>query len=253
MEFYSSTHKLFIQPESVDIVSAENIKPDGRNYIMYLRLKQGHIPVTLVPYDTQSAFTTFITNRLNMDPETRLPLNPGFLSRIRLYKEAMDKLDGLERPNMGDLFTRYLQGGLITDIERLWLCSFLHLDDTQAIHEFKSTGMDIRLDAEDVLKARGVNSWLFRRSSIVDSSLITTKCLSFYKDDHTFKHTLIFHVIGLGYYTSDNIARGTILPGLGDLELKTSLPPFNAVFPSLIDLLDYLQKKYTFDLSKFCV
>ena len=123
MELYSSTHKLFIQPESVDIVSAENIKPDGRTYIMYLRLKQDHIPVTLVPYDTQSAFTTFITNRLNMDPETRLPLNPGFLSRIRLYKEAMDKLDGLERPNMGDLFTRYLQGGLITDIDRLWLCS----------------------------------------------------------------------------------------------------------------------------------
>jgi hypothetical protein len=207
----------------------------------------------LVPYDTQSAFTTFITNRLHIDPETRLPLNPGFLSRIRLYKEAMDKLEGLERPNMGDLFTTYLQGGVITDIERLWLCSSLHLDDTQAIHEFKSTGMDIRHDAESVLKTRGVNSWLFRRSSIVDSSLITTKCLSFYKDDHTFKHTLIFHVIGLGYYTCDNIARGTILPGLGESELKTSLPPFNRVFPSLIDLLDYLQHKYTFDLSKYCV
>jgi hypothetical protein len=56
MNVYSSAHKKFIPSDSVDIVSAENITPEGRHYIMYLRLKQDRIPVTLVPYDTQSAY-----------------------------------------------------------------------------------------------------------------------------------------------------------------------------------------------------
>jgi hypothetical protein len=251
MNFYSSFHKTFIPSDSVDIVSAENITPEGRHYIMYLRLKQDSIPVTLVPYDTQSAYHTFIVNRLSIDPETRLPLNPGFLNRIRLYKDAMDSLVGLERPNIGELFTSYLQGHVISDIDRLWLRSSLHLDDTQAIHEFKSTGMDIRADAEAVLKERGTNSWLFRHTSITNSSLITAKCVSIYKNE-VFTHVLICHVIGLGYY-SCNIKRGCILPGLTDSEPKTEIPEFESIFPCLLDLLAHLQKKYMFDLSKYCV
>jgi hypothetical protein len=247
MNLYSSAHKKFIPSDSVDIVSAENITPEGRHYIMYLRLKQDRIPVTLVPYDTQSAYHTFIVNRLPIDPETRLPLNPGFLNRIRLYKDAMDSLEGLDRPNLGDLFTAYLQGGVITDIDRLWLRSSLHLEDTQAIHEFNSTGFDIRSEAEAVLKERGNNSWLFRHTSIKNSSLIIAKCVSIFKNG-VFTHVLICHVIGFGYYTC-NIERGAILPGLAESEPKTEIPAFDYVFPCLIDLLEHLQKKYMFDMS----
>lgn len=256
MEFYKSIHKKYIVPEAVDIVSSEDIHPNGRNYIMYLRLtaqfKDGvlchRIPSILVPYDTQSAYHTFVTNGLKMDPETRLPLNPGFIERIKLYKEAMT-LGPVE--NIGELFTRYLKGDVLSSTERLMLRSSLHLDDTEAIHEFQSTGKDIRTDAEKVLTERGVGSWLFRCTSLINSSLINTKCLSLCTVE-SIKHILICQVTGLGYYISFDVKRESKLPGLEGDEPRTSLPIFEIVYPCLIDLIESLQRKYKFTMANYC-
>lgn len=256
MDYYTSIHKKFIVPEAVDIVSSEDIQPHGRNYIMYLRLtsqiKDGvlcpRIPSILIPYDTQSAYHTFVTNKVKMDPETRLPLNPGFIERIKLYKDAMT-LGPVE--NIGELFTRYLQGDVLSSTERLMLRSSLHLDDTEAIHEFQSTGKDIRTDAEKVLTERGVGSWLFRRTSLINSSLVNSKCMSLCTEEG-ITHELICQVIGLGYYTTTDIKRESTLPGLEGDEPRTSLPLFETVYPCLIDLIESLQRKHHFQLSNYC-
>jgi hypothetical protein len=257
MDYYSSLHKKYIEPDAVDIVSSENIQPHGRHYIMYLRLtsqlRDGvmhhRIPSLLIPYDTQSAYHTFVTNRVKMDPETRLPLNPGFIDRIKLYKEAMT-LGPVE--HIGDLFMKYLKGNALSPTERLMLRSSLHLDDTHAIHEFQSTGQDIRTDAEKVLTERGVGSWLFRRTSLKNSSTVNSKCVSFYKEAGSIKHIIILQVTGLGYYSTSDVERSATLPGLEKDEVRTSLPLFNTVYPCLIDLIEALQSNYNFTLANYC-
>ena len=258
---YGNLHKVFTI-DSIDMVSLEDIRPMGRNYIMYLRLVDKlidgqvltNVPITLVPWDTMSAYNTFITNDVSIDPETRVHLHPSFKSRLVLYKMVLDAFGKEFEPMASDLdslFSRYLrQDPLLTLSDRLYLRAYLHLDDTNAIHEFDATGLDIRSLVEAVLLERGDGSWTLRRSSFTDSTLIKSKILS-YVYENRCAHIPIFHVSGFGYYETLDVSRGSIMPGLDPDESTGSIPSYTRVYPCFIDLLDTLRTKYAFSFQMY--
>lgn len=259
---YKKLHEAFIQDKMVDMVSMEDIRPTGRNYVMHLRMIQktingivhDNIPNTLVPFDTLSAYDTFVTHNVKIDPETRQSMPSSFLKRVQLYKSVLDTFGADFEPKsdeLTDIFTRYLNGQPITLTERMYLRAYLHVDDTNVIHEFDATGLDIRPLVEAKLTEMGVGTWTLRRSSFTDSSLVKSKILSLISADK-IHHLPLFHVSGLGYYTTNTVARGVAMPGLEDGEPRVSLPPFDDVYPCFIDLLDELQKMYHFSFEKYC-
>lgn len=71
MKSYIKLHQSVLKSDSVDMVSMEDITPNGRNYIMYLRTTTKmindtpipHAPVQLVPYDTYSAYNKYICDQ----------------------------------------------------------------------------------------------------------------------------------------------------------------------------------------------
>jgi hypothetical protein len=237
---YKALHQYFIPQDAVDMVSFEQIKPQARNYIMYLRMTQ-RIPICLVPWDTDSAYHTFITHKMNTDPETKLPLHAGFKERIILYKKATDYFGNEFEPDsevMERLFCSFLQVQALEEHEMLYLRAYLHVDNSKAIHEFEATGLLIRPLVEQTLMEKGNGSWTLRRTSLEDSRLIKSKCLSFHRG--TIHHILIFHVVGLGYYVSD-INRGAKLPDMND---PGPIPEYTTVYPCFMDLLQELYKLY---------
>jgi hypothetical protein len=257
---YKKCHEAFIKDKMVDMVSMEDIRPTGRHYVMHLRLKSNvhgvveRIPTHLVPFDTYSAYDTFVTHNVAIDPETRQPMPPSFNKRVQLYKSVLDTFGTDFEPKsdeLSDIFTRYLKGQSIALTERMYLRSYLHVDDTNVIHEFDASGLDIRPLVEAKLKEMGVGTWTLRRSSFADSSLVKTKVLSLMAPD-AFHHLPLFHVSGLGYYTTNTVERGVAMPGLEDGEPRTSLPPFVTVYPCFIDLLEALQKMCHFSFEKYC-
>ena len=255
---YNLIHQSFIRKGSVDMVSMEDIIPYGRNYIMYLRLiekdvdgeKIPRIPVGLIPFDTQSAYATFITNRVKIDPETRELIRPSFLHRIKLYKETLDEFGEAFQPNneeLDQLFQRYIADQeSLSKLELLYLRSFLHLDNTSVIHEVSVKGLEIRTEIDKILLERGVGSWTFRRTSHISTDAVVIKCIAFCvmndKNIVTCLHAAICHVVGLGYYIS-NIPRESIMPNIGD---NKSIPEYldQNIYPCFIDILDYFLKKY---------
>jgi hypothetical protein len=258
---YKKSHEAFIQDKMVDMVSLEDIRPTGRNYVMHLRMIRQKvdgvvhdIPKTLVPFDTCSAYDTFVTHNVAIDPETRQPMPSSFLKRVRLYKSVLDTFGADFEPKsdeLTDIFTRYLSGQPIALTERMYLRAYLHVDDTHVIHEFDATGLDIRPLVEAKLTEMGVGTWTLRRSSFADSSLVKSKVLSLIGADK-IHHLPLFHVSGLGYYTTNKVPRGVAMPGLEEGEPRTSLPPFDTVYPCFIDLLEALQYIYHFSFEKYC-
>jgi hypothetical protein len=265
MESYCKLHSSFIKDQeqpAVDMVSMEEIVPTGRNYVMYLRLTTKEIiennnikriervPVHLVPYDTMSAYQTFIINKVQIDPETRELIRPSFLNRIVLYKQTVDEFGVDFLPNNEDLdglFQRFLRNEELTYREKLYLRSFLHLDNTSVIHEVNVEGLEIRNEIEKILLEKGLGSWAFRRTSIVSNDLVVIKSISFCTFNENLKkneckHIIICHVAGLGYY-SVSLERESVMPNIGD---NSSLPNFEktTVYPCFLDLFTFYKKYY---------
>jgi hypothetical protein len=257
---YELLHKSIIKPDTVDIVSFEEIRPNGRNYVMHLRMiekeiegqKVPRVPVKLIPYDTYSAYDTFITRGLKFDPETREPLNANFFKRIQLYKEALDTFGSEFEPSVEELnrlMNKYLQGESLDERETLYLRSYLNADNSSAIKEFDG---DVRVMAKTALKQKGEGSWLLRRSSIKNSSLIKVKVLSCF-DKNEYHHYPFFHVSGLGYYSTNDFDKNE-MPGLP--EPIGSIPNFSnpntQLYPCFFDLLVAMQKLFNFSFSMYC-
>jgi hypothetical protein len=243
-----------------DKISLEPINFTGRNYISYLQLVNG-CPNSLIQWDTQNAYLTFIQNRVKFDPFTKLPLNPGFIQRIQLYQDSITNLGKdykIEDSEIKELFKKYLVNN-VDEREKLILRSYLFLDSVDIIHTFSSTGINIRDDAEQYLKNDEIGSWMFRTGSWVESELITTKVItSIIKRvedmdgvSNSFIHIPIVHVKGYGYYMAIG-ERGLTLPNTGD---KIKLPEFDVnnstIFPCMIDLLTYCHSKKYIKLDKY--
>jgi hypothetical protein len=262
MKRYSKLHQSFLQDGSVDMVSLEDIRSHGRNYIMYLRLatktinnntKINRIPVQLVPFDTYSAYDTFVSKKVSFDPETKLPLHQGFVERIILYKQTLDSFGTDFEPSslyLEQLFSSYLQETPMDERDTLYLRSYLQVEDTTAIHEFNVVGLDIRTEAELLLQQKGNGSWLLRKSSIVDSELVRTKCLMYQNDEKCY-NVLIVHVSGMGYYLGD-VERGEVMPNVNDHFSIPKVCKNTIVYPCFIDLVHYLITYYKLSRKMYC-
>ena len=256
---YEIVHKSFIRKGSVDMVSMEDIKPNGRNYIMYLRLiekevegeKIPRVPVGLIPFDTLSAYNTFIVNGVTIDPETREHIRPSFLKRIKLYKETVEEFGEAFQPNneeLDQLFQRYIADQeSLSKHDLLYLRSFLHLDNTTVIHEVPVVGLEIRTEIDKILLQRGVGSWTFRRTSHTSTDSVLIKSLSWsVMNEETNKveciHAIMCHVVGFGYYSA-SIPRNSKMAVIGG---DTSIPKYTEanIYPCFIDLLDVFRKQH---------
>uniref|UniRef100_A0A6C0ILM1 Uncharacterized protein n=1 Tax=viral metagenome TaxID=1070528 RepID=A0A6C0ILM1_9ZZZZ len=224
-----------------DPVTLENINPVARNFISYLVLNND-VPKKLDYWDTEGAYATFITNPRATYPLNNLPLNPAFTSRIQLYKESKDRF-GNYTPTPADLnacFMKYLSH-TATPEEILFLRSFLFLDDTSVIRQFEASNPSmLRQMAEAALREAGNGSWLFRKSSVIDTDLCKAKVLSFLKNNE-IAHFICIHISGYGYY-SPGISSGHLLPALRQpipipsRQIKNSRDTVQ-VFPCLLDWL----------------
>ena len=243
-----------------DKISLEPINFKGRNYISYLQLVNG-CPNSLVQWDTQNAYLTFIKNKVNFDPFTKLPLNSGFIQRIQLYHDAITTLGkdyNIEDSELKELFKKYLAHN-INERETLILRSYLFLDTVNIIHTFSSRGLNIRNEAEQFIKNDDIGSWMFRTGSWFESDLITTKVITSITKriedmdgvSNNFINIPIVHVKGYGYYIAIG-ERGLKLPNTGD---KVKLPSFDVnsstIFPSMVDLLTYCHSKKYIKLDKY--
>ena len=195
-----------------DPVTMEDLRPiaeAGRETISYLRLNN-KFPVIMVYYHTPSAYTTFITNKFPKEPETNLPLNPGFKARIDLYYTALSSLSPeqlllsirRETPEQQaqddqvkrDMFGRYLRGEG-TPVERLILQISLFIDDANVVQSYT------RAEANALLETAQIGQWLLRKSSYPDTDLITNRVVSM-KSAAQINHYLITHIKGYGYMVS---------------------------------------------------
>lgn len=239
---YFTIHKNKVEQNSTeeplaDMVSMVDISPNGRNYISYLRMVN-RVPTIMKYWDTASCVSTFIKNRILIDPETTLPINPGFIQRIMLYNQTLEKFGVDFEPAPGQiktLFNNFLEQTITPD-EKLMLRSFLFLEDTSVLHDFsvekspkivyktheewvihnniKTTeASEIRAKALDVLNKAKPGSWLLRKSSIRDSIICKTKVLSFIIIHNQISHIPFVHVKGYGYFIPD-VGQGFIMPDL---------------------------------------
>lgn len=241
-----------------DMVSMVNINPNGRNYISYLRLmdkqidgKNIKLPITMKYWDTKSCVDTFVnhpTRRvLNgraviVDPETNMEINPGFISRINLYNESLNELGEHFTPAPGEIksiFHRYLNldgSNSISPRERLILRSFLFLEDTNVLSNYKASGLDLRGETEKFLSTKPSGSWLLRTSSVIDTNIVAAKVISsvyFENNIPIFSHVLCLHVKGYGYYTATDIKQQQQMPDLDTHRVE--LPLNNIVYPCFLD------------------
>lgn len=265
-ERYDRTHKKHMDKGTKeDPISLEDLHPvgQGRKTISYLRLNR-NVPVMMVYYDTQSAYTTFITNKFSKEPETNLPLNPGFKERIELYHSASTSLS-VEHAELMELctlvpsspeeklridtckrqlFHRYLRGET-NDQERLVLRLALFIDDANVVQTYT------RAEANALLESAQVGQWLLRTSSHSDTDLITNRVVSMrctryctnpqeldeakrtYTDTN---HYLITHIKGYGYQISPRFPTRALLgmqsrPELNENPQDSMIATFDAPIP----------------------
>lgn len=137
----------------------------------------------------------------------------------------------------------------MNELDKLYLRSYLHVEDTTAIHEFNTEGLNIRAEAEIILQKKGNGSWLLRKSSIVDSKLVRTKCFMYMNNDECH-HMLMVHVSGIGYYLGE-VDRGSVMPEIND---NVSIPLVcngTIIYPCFIDLLDYIISSYQLSRKRY--
>ena len=264
-ECYDRIHKKHMDKGTKeDPISLEDLHPvaQGRKTISYLRLNR-NVPVMMVYYDTQSAYTTFITNKFPKEPETNLPLNPGFKERIELYHRASSipnehaelmelctlvpsspeeklRIDTCKR----QLFHRYLRGET-NDQERLVLQLALFIDDANVVQTYT------RAEANALLESAQVGQWLLRKSSHHDTDLITNRvfslrsaryCTNLHELDETKRiydttmHWLITHIKGYGYQASPRFPTRVLLgmqwsPELNEKPQDSMIATFGAPIP----------------------
>ena len=264
-ERYDHIHKKHMDKGTKeDPISLEDLHPvaQGRKTISYLRLNR-NVPVIMVYYDTQSAYTTFVTKKFPKEPETNLPLNPGFKERIELYHSASSipvehaelmelctlvpssaeeklRIDTCKR----QLFHRYLRSE--TNVhERLVLRLALFIDDANVVQTY------IRAEANALLESAEVGQWLLRKSSHYDTDLITNRVVSMRcaryctnpqeldeakRTYATTKHYLITHIKGYGYQTSPRFPTRALLnmpsrPELNETPQDSIIATFDAPIP----------------------
>ena len=264
-ERYDRIHKKHMDKGTKeDPISLEDLHPvaQGRKTISYLRLNR-NVPVIMVYYDTESAYTTFVTKKFPKEPETNLPLNPGFKERIELYHSASSipvehaelmelctlvpssaeeklRIDTCKR----QLFHRYLRGE--TNVhERLVLRLALFIDDANVVQTY------IRAEANALLESAEVGQWLLRKSSHHDTELITNRVVSMRcaryctnpqeldeakRTYATTKHYLITHIKGYGYQTSPRFPTRALLgmpshPELNENPQDSIIATFDAPIP----------------------
>jgi len=264
-ETYTTIHKKHMDTGAKeDPITLEDLKPmaeAGRETISYLRLNR-NIPIIMVYYTTESAYAMFITNRFPKEPETNLPLNPGFIARIQLYHNAQTTLTPeqfLLSTHSDDpaiqahtdqvkceMFYRYLRGET-TITERLILQIALFIDDANVVKSYT------REEAEVLLASASIGQWLLRKSSYLDTDLITNRVISM-KASEKVKHFLITHIKGYGYMVSPIFpTRGSIGMAISPDEtvadivvatigLQVPIPVSILIYPCFINALENIFK-----------
>jgi len=247
-----------------DPISLDDLLPiaqNGRRTIGYLRLLENK-PRVIVYYDTLSAYNTFVTNKILLEPETRAPLNKGFIERITLYRNAIMMLteeqlalsithaDPVQQRIINQqkcvLFQRYLHNHA-TPTELLQLKISLFIDDTEVLHPYS------RADATTRLSYASVGSWIIRTSSIPDSDIITTRAISI-SQPSGIKHLCITQIYGYGFMISPNFPNVTNVPQVSSMGSNIAIPQLatdaSNVYPSFLDALTYIVTSFGLDKTK---
>jgi hypothetical protein len=256
--------KEFNKGTKEDPISLDDLLPvaeNGRRTIGYLRLLENK-PRVIVYYDTLSAYNTFVTNKVLLEPETRAPLNKGFVDRITLYHQAIMMLteeqlalsitheDPVQQRAVNQqkcvLFQRYLYGQA-TPTELLQLKISLFIDDTEVLHPYS------RADATTRLNYAPVGSWIIRTSSIPDSNIIITRAISI-SQSSGIKHLCITQIYGYGFMISpdfpivDNVVQVSSMGS--DIIIPKLAADASKVYPSFLDALTYIVTSFGLDKTK---
>ena len=247
-----------------DPISLDDLLPiaeNGRRTIGYLRLLN-NTPRVIVYYDTLSAYNAFVTNKILFEPETRAPLNKGFVDRVTLYYNAITTLteeqlalsitheDPVQQHAVNQqkcvLFQRYLYGQA-TPTELLQLKISLFIDDTEVLHPYS------RADATTRLTYAPVGSWIIRTSSIPDSDIITTRAISI-SQPSGIKHVCITQIYGYGFMISPDFPMSNNIPQVSSMGSNIAIPQLAAdaskVYPSFLDALTYIVTSFGLDKTK---
>jgi hypothetical protein len=232
--------------EISDMISLAELCADGTynklTSISCLRLSNNK-PTNMIYWDFDSAYDYFVTKNKLIDPETREPINKGFVKRLINQKKVVNSIIP-EKEVLQDMFSTYLTNPETnTDILKV----FLHMDDTGFMTEWLDVqGEDIRTKALETIATKEPKSWLIRKSSVVDSDIIKTRVITYVRADKTICHHLIAHIYGFGYAILQ-AERSEEMVNLGE---NKSFPKIfnNIVYGSFIEILEAL--KHHIDLTK---
>ena len=264
-EHYCAMNKKeFNKGTKEDPISLDDLLPvaqNGRRTIGYLRLVENK-PRVIVYYDTLSAYNAFVTNNVRLEPETRAPLNKGFVERIKLYRNAITMLteeqlalsitheDPEQRrvvnQQKSDMFQRYMRDQA-TPAEKLQLQISLFIDDTEVLHPYT------REDATARLAYAPIGSWIIRTSSIGDSDIITTRAITI-SSPLGMRHVCITQIYGYGFMISPNFPVVNNVCQVSSMGSDMIIPQLAAevsnVYPSFLDALDFIVASYLLDKTK---
>jgi hypothetical protein len=251
-EHYCAMNKKeFNKGTKEDPISLDDLLPveqNGRKTIGFLRLFENK-PRVIVYYDTLSAYNAFVINTIRFEPETRAPLNKGFVERITLYYQAITTLTEeqlalsithedpaqqlIVNQEKRAMFQRYMMDQA-TPTEILQLKISLFIDDTEVLHPYT------REDATARLAHAPIGSWIIRTSSIADTDLITTRAISISRPSGIV-HVCITQIYGYGFMISPNYPKVNDAPQASSMGSDIVIPQLAAevssVFPSFLDAL----------------
>jgi hypothetical protein len=242
--------------EFTDAISLEPICDESKRYdkyhaISYLRKDKLNRPNKIYYWTLESAKLWVLDNNKKIDPETRLLINNGFPERIILQLELQNYPEYKNTPTtelLSQLFDRYIKNENITPSELCAIKVFLHMDDSGFLSDWLDTvGTDIRTMALTAIETAENESWLLRKSSIVDSDIIKARVITIKDTSGIICHIPIAHVYSFGYIELA-VARSATMPNEKE---NNQFPNYvGKVYPSFIDILEAMATKYKFNVSK---
>jgi len=186
----------------------------------------------------EDAYKKYIENQLSNYPEPYDKLSivyPKILKERILSQTRFSLVEEVEEVEVKECFDKFKEGKE-DEKDRIFLDNKMHFDDN--LIDWKLTSeLNLRYEAENIIKRSENGSWLIRRSSVKEQDYIKIRVITF-NNNGVIRNFLFAHINGFGYVLTDG-ARGQIMPKLGeDKTLKIQL-----AFYSLPEVLIYLKNE----------